>query len=39
VLETRQGNFRLAVALGVVLLLVALGINWLFTRVQQRGRA
>lgn len=39
VLETRQGNFRLAVALGVVLLLVTLAVNWLFTWVQQRGRA
>lgn len=38
VLETRQGNFGLAIALGVVLLLVALAVNWLFTWVQQRGR-
>lgn len=39
VLETRQGNFALAIALGVVLLLVTLAVNWLFTWVQQRGRA
>ncbi len=38
VLETRQGNFGLAIALGVVLLLVALAVNWLFTWVQQRER-
>ena len=38
VLETRQGNFGLAIALSVVLLLIALGVNWLFTWVQQRGR-
>lgn len=39
VLETRQGEFGNAVALGVVLLALALGVNWLFTWVQQRQRA
>ncbi|HPC83631.1 MAG TPA: ABC transporter permease [Thermoanaerobaculaceae bacterium] len=38
VLETRQGNFRLAIALSAVLLGMALAVNWLFTWVQQRGR-
>ncbi len=38
VLETRQGNFALAVALSAVLLAAALLVNWLVTRVQQRGR-
>lgn len=38
VLETRQGNFALAVALGVLLLIVAGLINWLFTWVQQRPK-
>jgi len=39
VLETRQGNFALAVALGVLLLVLAALFNWLFTWVQQRSRA
>jgi len=38
VLETRQGNFALAVALSMLLLGLALLINWLITWVQQRGR-
>ena len=38
VLATRQGEFPLALALGVLLLLLALGVNWLFTVVQQRQR-
>jgi len=38
VLETRQGNFALAVALSVILLVIALAVNWLFTVVQQRAR-
>jgi tungstate transport system permease protein len=36
VLETRQGNFPMAIALSVILLLMALAVNWLFTWVQQR---
>ena len=39
VLETRQGEFGTAIALGAVLLALALGVNWLFTWVQQRQRA
>ena len=39
VLETRQGEFGNAIVLGAVLLALALGINWLFTWVQQRRRA
>ena len=39
VLETRQGNFALAVALGVLLLVLAVLFNWLFTWVQQRSKA
>ena len=39
VLETRQGEFASAIVLGVILLALALGINWLFTAVQQRRRA
>lgn len=38
VLATRQGEFPLALALGALLLLLALGVNWLFTVVQQRQR-
>ncbi|MCE5246822.1 MAG: ABC transporter permease [Candidatus Polarisedimenticolia bacterium] len=38
VLATRQGEFPLALALGGLLLLLALGVNWLFTVVQQRQR-
>lgn len=36
VLETRQGNFSLAIALGIILLLIALILNFLFTFIQQR---
>ena len=39
VLQTRQGEFGNAVALGTILLGLALAINWLFTWVQQRQRA
>lgn len=35
VLATRQGQFTLAIALSVLLLLIALALNALFTRVQQ----
>lgn len=37
VLETRQGEFGLAIALGLLLLAIALLFNWAFTRVQQRA--
>lgn len=36
VLETRQGNFSMAIALSLILLLLALLINLLFTWLQQR---
>jgi tungstate transport system permease protein len=37
VLETRRGNFALAMALGLVLLLLAFTVNVLLTRAQQGG--
>ncbi|MEI6308589.1 MAG: ABC transporter permease [bacterium] len=39
VLETRQGNFSMAIALSLILLLLALLINLLFTWLQQRRGA
>ena len=39
VLETGKGNFDLAIALGVILLVLAFAVNYLLTRIQQRGRA
>ena len=39
VLQTRQGEFGSAIVLGGILLALALGINWLFTWVQQRQKA
>ena len=36
--ETSRGNFDIAIALGVILLLLAFFINLILTRVQQRGR-
>ncbi|MBI5478661.1 MAG: ABC transporter permease [Deltaproteobacteria bacterium] len=36
VLETRQGNFAMAIALSIVLLVIALVINGAFTWLQQR---
>ena len=38
VLQTRQGEFGQAVVLGAILLALALGVNLLFTWVQQRQR-
>jgi tungstate transport system permease protein len=38
VLETRRGNFALAMALGMILLLLAFAVNLVLTRAQQ-GRA
>jgi tungstate transport system permease protein len=35
VLETRRGNFALAIALAIILLLLAFVINLLLTRMQQ----
>jgi len=38
VMETSKGNFDVAIALGVILLLFAFAINLVLTRVQQRER-
>jgi tungstate transport system permease protein len=38
VMETSKGNFDVAIALSVILLLFAFAINMVLTRVQQRGR-
>ena len=38
VLEASKGNFAAAIALGMVLLALAYGINLMLTRLQQRGR-
>lgn len=35
VLETRRGNFAIALSLGIVLLLIAFAVNLLLTRLQQ----
>jgi len=39
VLETGKGNFDVAIALSVILLVVVFGVNYLLTCIQQRGRA
>lgn len=39
VLETGKGNFEVAIALGVILLALTFGVNYLLTWIQQRGRA
>jgi tungstate transport system permease protein len=36
-METSRGNFDVAIALGIILLLLAFFINWLLTNVQQKG--
>ena len=38
VLETSRGNFDLAIALSLILLLLTFAINWTLTWIQQRGR-
>jgi tungstate transport system permease protein len=38
VMETGRGNFDVAIALSVLLLLLTLGVNYLLTLVQQRDR-
>jgi tungstate transport system permease protein len=38
VMETSRGNFDMAIALGVILLLLAFGVNLVLTYVQQRER-
>lgn len=37
VLETSKGQFGLAIALGFILLILAFIVNYVFTRVQQKG--
>jgi tungstate transport system permease protein len=39
VLETSKGNFDVAIALSVILLVLTFVVNWALTWVQQRGRA
>lgn len=39
VMETSRGNFDVAIALGIILLLLAFSINLILTQVQQRHRA
>jgi len=39
VLETGKGNFDVAIALSVILLVLVFGVNYLLTWIQQRGRA
>jgi tungstate transport system permease protein len=36
VMETGKGNFDLAIALGVILLILAFTINFILTQIQQR---
>ncbi|MBI2902721.1 MAG: ABC transporter permease [Candidatus Methylomirabilis oxyfera] len=38
VLETSKGNFDMAIALSLLLLLLTFAVNWALTWVQQRGR-
>ena len=38
VLETSKGNFEIAVALAVLLLLLVFSVNWALTSIQQRRR-
>jgi len=38
VLETGKGSFDIAIALSVILLALVLGVNYLLTWIQQRGR-
>ncbi len=38
VLETSKGNFDLAIALGVILLVLTFTVNYLLTWIQQQGR-
>jgi tungstate transport system permease protein len=39
VLETEKGDFDVAIALSVILLVLVFGVNYLLTWIQQRGRA
>lgn len=37
-METSRGNFDTAIALGLILLALTFGVNFLLTRIQQRGK-
>jgi tungstate transport system permease protein len=39
VLETGKGNFDVAIALAILLMVLVFGINWALTTIQQRGHA
>jgi tungstate transport system permease protein len=39
VMETSRGNFEIAIALSIILLLLAYFINLILTHIQQRERA
>jgi len=39
VLETSKGNFEMAIAFSLLLLLLTFAVNWALTWIQQRGRA
>jgi tungstate transport system permease protein len=39
VLETSKGNFDMAIAFSLLLLLLTFAVNWALTWIQQRGRA
>lgn len=39
VLETGKGNFEVAIAMGVILLVLTFVVNYLLTWIQQRGRS
>jgi tungstate transport system permease protein len=39
VLETGKGNFEVAIALSILLMLLVFGINWVLTAIQQRRPA
>ena len=38
VMETSRGNFEIAIALGIILLVLAFSINFIITQIQQRER-
>jgi tungstate transport system permease protein len=39
VLETNKGNFDVAIALSILLLVLVFGVNWALTSIQQRQRS
>jgi tungstate transport system permease protein len=39
VLETGKGNFDVAIALSILLMILVFGVNWLLTTLQQRRRS